>query len=200
MVADGNTVSPAPFSIIAATNSAALTRSSHIKHKQILTTNASNMTCTYAMAPATGLTIAYTNTWLVSGTSVTCYPVMMTMDNRYSKGSLLDASVDYTLTANNGLAYGNIMTRAGWLWDPAGNYAEMVYDANVISSLNNGTYAPGTWVWIQDRSGGLVNKIYFTRNDSSLPNETFSSNAVWSASANYRVGFFPGGADAAMAR
>jgi hypothetical protein len=134
-----------------------------------------------------GVTIHHEFTWLVAGT-VTGYIPQISVNDALSKGSLLEASQDYDLSAGDATYYGNIPASAAYLWTPGGNWATMA----CVKSYES---APVGIVRLEDRSGNASNKIYFQRYDASA---VAANNAI-TLTAIYRFKYFDD-ADAELAR
>lgn len=137
--------------------------------------------------PKRGVKIMHDFTWLVPGTA-TGYMPQLSVNNTLTKASLLDANEDYDLTADDGSAYGQVPTSAAYFWTPGGKWAILCC---VPSYANN----PVGKVWIQDRSGGGLNKAYFERYYGS----TINVGDRIQLQAIYRFKEFDD-ADAALAR
>jgi len=117
--------------------------------------NVAEYTQRFVFSAQAGLEIYHEFTWLVDGVATGYIPQLAAPDN-LSRGSLLEAEQDYDLSAGDGASYGKIPASAAYMWEPGGKWAALC----CVPAYES---APVGTVWLQDRSGGGLNKIYFER-------------------------------------
>lgn len=178
-------------------------RTSVLRHPNIDAgaTDCGNVTVEYLMQAPTGLDVNVDIDWLVAGKMGAAYVGMLSCDNDFDKGSNIGLTVDETLTDDDDSVNCNAKSEAAWMWDADANYGALFQSKNLLEAVNNWAQTPTSWLWIQDYSTGnpKSNKIYLTRVQTGSF-ETITEASSIRARNNYRFGYFPGGADAALAR
>jgi hypothetical protein len=171
-----------------------VTRVSKIKNRDTAA-DLADVTTVYTMHPVTGLTIAYSITWLGDATaSAACYSEMFAVAALFDKGSQIAVEEDVDLSTDNGTYKAQANGNAAWVWDSDGNYGALLYIPNVVVATR-GLVSVNGYLWIEDRSDGTgINKIYLACAGGDI-----APNDVWESQGNYRVKYFAD-ANAALAR
>jgi len=195
---DGSPVTPVDGNVYGGSESVVVTLAAGARHSEIGAgaTDIASVTTVYTMRPTSGLEVSSVINWLVDALIDSGYPAMYPLVESFNKGATLISTQDYALTTNNDSIVVNEQTNAAYVWQTSGNYGALLYIPDVLEATDNWAHANGTYLWIQDRAGGTLNKIYLTR---SSP-ETIQTNDVWNATVQYRMHYFAGGANAALAR
>lgn len=151
-----------------------------------------------------GMSVRHQITWEVGGT-YQGYSAMLPCSKSAAGtvGFVRGRNVMYnfgqalTLTNNNNSEVGNARSKLAMLWHQTGYYGLSAYIADVEESLQSWRNCSTRFVWLQDRNDGLINKIYFNRSDTG--STAIAVNEVWYSTCLYRIQYFPGGAEAALA-
>jgi hypothetical protein len=189
----GSVVTPSEYQVLQ--GAVEITRTSELRHYETGATKKADVTTVYSMSATTGLTVSWTLTWAADVTVTVAYPCMYAANEYLDKGSMIGATTDYTLTSNTGSYRGNVYSQAAYLWDANGTDAVMAYIANLAQSCPTPN---GSDTMIEDRAGGVINKIYFTRDNRTIT-EDMLANSVLQSVNNYKAMRFVD-ANAALAR
>ena len=146
---------------------------------------------------AGGLRVEHTITWLRNGVSSMAYPAMLALPASFNRGANIADPLDYTLDYNDGRLVASAKSQAAYLWQGSGNWGALLFLPNLALSHNNFADCDTRFLHIEDRSGGSVNKIYAPRLDHAY---NIAVNDVWQSEAVYRIQYFAGGAEGALAR
>jgi len=73
-----------------------------------------------------------------------------------------------------------------YAWQTGGHYAALLSIDNLIP-VNDWLDSGGVTFWIEDRTGGSINKIYLTRIGATSKN--IANTETWQGNANYRVAY-----------
>jgi hypothetical protein len=166
----------------------------YLRHPETGSTNVGLGVRTYTLSAA-ALRHAWQIEWQVGAQIDVAYPCMLPMVEAFDRGSMVGAEADYTLTSSIGIATPKVKSKAGYLWQSAGNWGCAVYLPDLSTVLDYA--APGTGMWIEDRASGLMNKVYVERNNQAI---NVAASDVWEADCRWLMMYFSGGAEAALAR
>lgn len=175
----------------------ALTTVSDLRHPDTGATDIGSLQLTYTIAAVSGLTVDYTLTWLVAGASPYGYAAMLPMPEAFDRGANAALESDVTLTDNDDSINADAASAAAYLWQSAGDYGVLLYCPNLALTNANFAQCSSNFLWIQDRVGGTINKVYLMRHDSE---QAVAINDVWRSIVNYRLKYFADGAEAALAQ
>ena len=158
----------------------------YCRHTETGATNVIEYTQTFKFEAANWITSNLAITWKVPGTVSAGYTPMLAVNNNLDRGSMLDATQDYTLTDNDGSSKGGINSHIAYCWDANGRWAALT----AIKSDETARY-----IQIEDRADGVANKMYLRRYN----NATVAAEETESFESYYRFAFFAD-ADAELAR
>lgn len=134
-----------------------------------------------------GLTIYCKHTWINAASVRWAYAGMWAFRNEINRGHVAgDTNQIYNLAGDDDRWLGQKRTRLAALWDATNPYVAWLYlpdEDGVNSWINSINYA-----FIEDRSGTLINKIYFQRIGAGSPVNVLPSD-VWEETAHYRVSY-----------
>lgn len=183
---DGSPVSLADGST-ATGSTITVTRTSQLTHPDAETI--ADVELTYTL-DVDGLTINHETIWLASGTVGAAYPAMLPVSDILDVGCTSGLTVSpQGLRADNDTSVCAAEASTAWLWDADGAYALMMASNDVQAATNDWALSNDRDLWIQDRSGGTINKAYLTRVKSGLT-EAVGSGDVWTSSTTYRAAKF----------
>jgi hypothetical protein len=193
MTLDGAPVTPT-LNVVSAGQQVVITVAAYYRHPESVP-NVATAVLSYTLTP-TKFEIAYSITWLVAGIVSTGYFGMLPFDEIVDKGSNVLSTEDYTLNEDDGTIVGNKKSQAAYMWDADGEYGVLMYipDLALVGNYENCTTR---FLWIEDRSGGGINKIYGSTCESTL---AVAVNEVWQSRVEYTVKRFVGGANTVLAR
>lgn len=143
----------------------------------------------FTFNPSTQLTVESSFTWLTAG-NISGYGYQLAATSSMNKGSILEATEDYTLNSDDETANGNIAGSAAYIWDADGEMGIMLSVAAYV-------ILPVGLVNITDRLDG-INKIYFASYSGIVTD--IDVNHSLSITCNYRIKRFVDGADSSLAR
>jgi hypothetical protein len=177
-----------------------ITRLSALRHPEVGAgaTDVGASTVIYTMRPDTGLWVDWSISWLVDGDMRSAYVAMMPLDESVSSKGATELGSDVILTAHDDSELLQTASRYAYAWQAAGQYGAIMYVDNIPAAVNGWTYtATGKKMYIQDRAGGVFNKLYLMRVSNAT--EPYLAGDVWQSRINYRVMRFAD-ANAALAR
>lgn len=144
---------------------------------------------TYTIDARYGLKIDAAITWGQGGATTQSYPAMFPVLAFLDRGANIDLrGQSVTLADNNGSFKANAKSKAAYLWDDDGNYGALLYAPDTSKNTLDYVYAPTVSMAIEDRAGGVFNKIYQARVSGAT--ETFVLNDVWQSTAYYYIQYF----------
>jgi hypothetical protein len=186
---DGVTQAPDNFDYIAG-SLITVNRLSNLYHPDIDggTTPVASVDLTYTVHPTSGITVTHTITWLANVSGTNCYPHMFPLSGAvFTKGGNFDAATaDVLLDSDDSSRVCNAPSRAVYAWQTGGHYAALLSIDNLIP-VNDWLDSGGVTFWIEDRTGGSINKIYLTRIGATSKN--IANTETWQGNANYRVAY-----------
>ena len=198
---DGVASTPADGARVDAINEIVATRVTQLRHTELGTTAIADVTTKYILGRR-GLRVDVTTTWNRDFTPTWMWlmlpvngPTTNAVGQKFNRAALLDyAGGTLTLTGGNGDLYvGRSKSVAAWMWSSTGKYA-------VMSAVPDHTTFLNRWkdglAQINDRSGNIL-KTYFAR--ASAGGDVIPTGTVTTSSVRYKVAYFPGGAEAALA-
>lgn len=148
---------------------------------------------TYTMNATTGLTIDHDLTWSSGGSLYPSFPCMCATDEIFDRVRA-DGEPVAVLTDNDDSAKADTSKYVLFSWDYNG-YAAIAFspDPDLACGRWVNNAGPTGRFWWKDLNGW--NKAYVLPRTVALP---YSAPDVFRSSANYRVQWFPGGANAAL--
>lgn len=191
---DGSTVTLSTNAAVAAGSTASYAIDGGFRHSEIGAVDIANFNCTYTLDKTIGLTIAHTTTWLLGGVYGTGarYPAMMYLNRGvFDRFTTFGFGSYGDLPNNDGSSQFSKQTLAGYAWDADGYLGALM--TFPLPTVNNWAIANSALFWIDVISAGAWKKLY-----ASIGAGTYTINDVWTSSANYRVAWFPGGANAVL--
>lgn len=202
---DGAVVAPADGSTTVATRSIEITRTSELRHPETGTTNVATVVVVYRV-DRLGLRVNIITTWNVAATVRAAYTMMplngatTNLGVAMNRANLLNwPGGAITLAGGGGdLTFGRSRSAAAWAWSLTGTYGALVYLPDALRTLNRWERSSPALGQVEDRNGS-VTKVYLTRVSTGSAPETVAAGAVWTSSARYLGGLFPGGAEASLA-
>jgi len=145
---------------------------------------------TWSLTPQNALDVAYSIDWTVPGRVYTSYIAMYpTAGNILDKGRVCGGQ-DVTLTADDGSANGNTRSDSTVMWNSGGKAAVMLTVRNLGEAVGSWRDSGDRSMWIEDRLGGSVNKVYVQR-VGSPQNTPVDSGVAWDVRLNYRAAWLP---------
>ncbi len=202
--ADGAAASLTAFKTTPGSN-IAITRTSALKHPDVDggATAIANVTTVYTMKPKTGLDIDISLEWLVDGGQLGASYIGMlsALESAFDKGANISLP-DVALNKSDSSTNCSAKTSPAYLWKSSGtgNYGVLFHNKNLVEATSNWAKCATRFLWIEDTAGGAINKIYFTRCESIANPEVVADGGAIVAHNNYRAQYFPGGANAVLAR
>lgn len=138
-----------------------------------------------------GLAVDWAIRWSADATSGQCYGAMMPCAALLDTGKTTGGS-KATLTNADDSMNSSSQSNTAWLWDADGSYgaAMAIRNPNTVRSWGA---SDSKDLWIQDRTGGSVNKIY-----AGYTGPSIAPGDIWSGSVLYVADFFAAGAAAVL--
>src|SRR5690606_3170707 len=121
----------------------------YLRHSEMGTTDVASVTRRYTLNAA-GLAHSFAYTWEVESVVTAAFPTMLPADNNFSRGSMVGASVDYTLLDDDNSETAKFPSQAGYLWEGSGKWPLAVYLPDLAQTMDNYD-APNTGMYFQDR-------------------------------------------------
>jgi hypothetical protein len=188
-----------PKTIYIGSQNVTITLLNNIRHPDLGATNLGTYNVTYTFDRVTDLTISHSVTWATTG-SVDGYPGMMSCAhvdfNRFN--TIGNTAKD--LTHNDDSINLDSTGQVAFMWKDTGYVAKILYIPDLLKTVNNWAGCSSTqhgWWADWSTGGGSVKKFYVTRFRTDAP-RAFANAENWQSEINYRVQWFPGGANAAM--
>jgi hypothetical protein len=160
------------------------------RHGETGATDHANVICR-ATFDSAGVTVYYKHTWLSAATFDAAYAAMFPMrDAQMTRGHVAgDDSTIYTLNADDDSRLGQQKQRLAALWDASYPWVAWLYlpDLVGVNYWLNATQ----FMFIEDRVGGTINKLYAQRvyGPPGNPNASAAIGDVWESTAYYRVSY-----------
>jgi hypothetical protein len=177
---DGATVTPT--STPTTGTEVTVTRTSVLHHPDL--SNIANATTIYTMSP-NGLDVEWSVAWSADLAGAQCYGAMMPCASLLDTGKTLTGT-KATLTADDDSVKSSSQSATTWLWDADGYHGACMTILD-LATVANWAYTDSKNAWIQDRSGGSINKAYagFTGRDPV-------NGATWTGRVRYMADYFDG--------
>jgi hypothetical protein len=163
-----------------------------IRHSETGANEQGTIDFAYTMG-SDGLTIEHDIKWSTSGVAQG-YPCMMSVIPAvFDRFGALDAVADSDLPTSNNTRYLNGISQAEYCWDIDGNIAALFYIPDLVVTVENWAKSGASkFFWSDSR------KCYANRFGDV--DEAYTNITEWLSKANYRIAWFPGGANAALAK
>lgn len=159
------------------------------RHSQTSTTNHANVTVQSTFSTE-GLSLYHRHNWLSTATIDKAYPAMYPVANAVNRGMVAGDASKYVLTSDDGSFRSQSRSRALACWTTATNYVAWMYLPD-FSAVGNWAKS-ANYAFIEDRSGGGVNKMYLQRvgGTPDAANDAIANGDVWESTAYYRATYF----------
>jgi hypothetical protein len=202
---DGAVSNPADGVRVDGLNEIVVTRLSQMRHTELGVTSIVDVTTKYILGrrgllvvPTFDFKRDFIPNWMYIMLPVNG-PTTNAVGQKFNRAALLDyAGGPLTLTGGNGDAYsGRSKSVAAWMWSSTGKFAVMSAVPDHTTFLNRWKESSPSYAQINDRSGNIL-KTYYSRN-AGTNGEVIKAGTVISAAIRYKVAYFPGGAEAALA-
>lgn len=144
----------------------------------------------YTMTPQ-GLDMEWTVDWLTDLTVGQCYGAMMPCGNLLDTGKTTSGA-KATLNADDDSVKSSSQSKTVWLWDADGGHAACMALPD-LTAVADWAYADSKNLWIQDRIGGSVHKLY-----AGFTGKPIADGDRWVGRARYLADYFDGGAAATL--
>ena len=182
--------------ISASGDSISITLTNDVRHPETGANNQGAYDITYTFAKDTQLTINHTVTWLTGGTAEG-YPCMMTASHAIFDRFKTYGNTEKDLTAGDYSVNLNTRTQSAWCWDFDGYAARLMYINDLESTVDNWVNSTERQLIWSDIATALGWKKAYAYRYS--PTKAYLENDVITSECNYRVAWFPGGANVALA-
>lgn len=179
-------------------NEVVLTQESSIRHSEIGggATVLGTIDMTYTINKATGLTISNVVTWDTTGL-IQGYSFMMALSHAVFDRFNTAGNAAKDLTSQDSSVNMNTTGQYAWAWDLDGYAGALMYIPD-LSSVDNWANSETDQLFWMDTSIATWKKAYAKRFRTSGSIYSFADEEVMSAACQYRVNWFPDGANASM--
>jgi hypothetical protein len=193
---DGVDYSPAESELKSGTTVGA-TKTSTITHPDAVG-NIATSEVSWSLAAVGGLTVSCELTWLQDLDASDTYTAMCPVPDAYSdRGSVWGSQTDATLSSSDQSQHCNTQSATSYQWLATGVWGFLLHVPDLTAAVDDWAGTNTDYHWIQDRTGGLLNKAYVNRFYG--PGKAIDTDDVWTWTINYRLQRFPSGADSALA-
>jgi hypothetical protein len=192
---DGSTITPTNGNIYRGTT-ITITMQHSLRHGEIGggATEIGVVDMVYSFNAVTGLTISYTITWSTNGTTFG-FPAMYTIDKLFDRCKATNTAVE-TLDHQDEAVYANSNTGVIWAWDYDG-YQACCMNLNLAVTVNNWADNPtGIPDFMGWKDMNAWQKAYTWPYPDTI---NYIIGQTQTSECNYRVQWFPNGANAALA-
>ncbi|OZE95095.1 hypothetical protein CH302_19335 [Rhodococcus sp. 15-2388-1-1a] len=118
--------------------------------------------------------------------------------NKFDRAALSNFPGILSLPGSVDARYGNSKSAAAWMWSSVGKVAALAWLPDVYGAMDNWQYASPGLAAIQDRTGTLT-KVYFSWISTRGGAKVIPAGSSKVRTVRYLVGYFPAGADVALA-
>ena len=184
---DGYPADPADGARVWGTRSVTAVRVTTAQHPESVTTT-NQVTTTYHLNRS-GLRVTTATSWLEGGSVKSAYAAMHPLVERFDRGHVAGYHPSFSLDQSDNVKHGVVRSPVAIMWSRGDNLASLVILNNPEVATNAWAKSTPVFTAIEDRSGGVLNKVYMTRvgGNGGAGVETVTSSTTWLFDATHRA-------------